>query len=114
VSPVRRVTALALWAAVLYCVAPAWAQENDLPWTSQQCQAFGAFAGVIADFRDAGADVKRHLDVLRRRHAQIAAPLRRVLERELLRVYAEALPAVKAEIAAYTRCMSGQHTAKES
>ncbi len=116
-----RVAALALWAAVLYCV-PAQAgapsarrtQETPQAWTPEQCRHFGLFAGVAADVRDAGATLRAHIKVFHRRHEQVGPALKRVLERELARVYAEALPVEKAELAAYTRCMTGQHTAKES
>lgn len=102
-----RMAARLLWAAVLYCVAPAWAQVQEPGWSQRECVHLAAFAEMVADFRDAGANVKAHLDLFRRRFPTVGAATKRVLERELLRVYAEGLPADRAKLNVYTRCMAG-------
>lgn len=107
-----RVAALALWAAVLYCL-PAQAQVSE-PWTQQHCASLANFAEMVADFRDAGADMKRHLDLFRRRFPTIGPATKRVLERELMRVYAEGLPSDRAKLNVYTRCMAGLVGGEES
>ena len=93
-----------LWATLLYCV-PVLAED---PWGQRECASLSMFAEMIADFRDAGANMKRHLDLFRKRNPTMTPVLKRILERELMRVYVENFPADKAKVSVYTRCMSGQ------
>jgi len=79
--------------------------------TPEQCRHFADFALAGAEARDIGADVEKHLALLRRRIAGVT--LWPLFERELRRVYAEGLEPEKAEESAHTRCMTGEILRRE-
>lgn len=99
--------------AVLFLLASlAWAQPTT--WTGAACTYFARFALSTANVRDAGAQVDKHLKVLRRTTRADQVDLLPIFERELVRVHAEGLAPEKAEASAYTRCMTGEILGKDS
>lgn len=103
----RELILLFLIGVGLLCAASlAWGRGAGF--THQDCLGLGYFVRMTAEVRDLGADVDKHVALVRKRVAPGGADLSDVLERELRRVYAEALPPAKAEESTYTRCMSGE------
>lgn len=96
----------------LLCVASlAWAQ--GAVFSEKECRALAYFARTSAQIRDIDASLDKHVALVRRRVAEGGTQLSPVIERELLRVYAEGLAPEAAEQSAYTRCMMGEILRKE-
>jgi hypothetical protein len=109
---------LAWWGWVLAAVlsiavvaALAWiphAAAQGVGFTDRECKALAHFARASAEIRDIGAQLEKHVVLVRQRVAEGGWRLSLELERELRRVYAERLEPSRAEESAHTRCMSGE------
>lgn len=96
----------------LHFIAAANAQEGA-GFSDQECQALARFARTSAEIRDIDADMNKHLQLVRRRVAEGGMQLSELIERELVRVYAEGLAPEAAEQSTHTRCMTGEILRKE-
>ena len=86
-----------------FCAAQAWAQDNA---ARIDCQEFGRVIAAVAVFRDAGADIDKTVALFRRMNPQIPAPRWALVEREVRRMWREALPADEAGFSLYLRCQA--------
>lgn len=78
------------------------ARLNAQPRMTVECGSLAAFAGRVAEFREVGAPWPKVKAWVHREQAP--EPLRRLLEREAARVYAEGLAPGPAAQSAYRRC----------
>lgn len=95
----------------LHAIATAHASEGVF--SARECQQLAQFARATAEIRDIGAHMDKHLALVRRRVAEGGVQLSALIERELVRVYAEGLAPEAAEQSTHTRCMTGEILKRE-
>jgi len=88
---------------LVFYAALALAQDNA---ARIDCQEFGRVIAAVAVFRDAGADIDKTVALFRRMNPQIPAPRWALVEREVRRMWREALPADEAGFSLYLRCQA--------
>lgn len=99
---------------LLSVVRMAHGQAPRPQWTAAACQYFAQFARGAADVRDTGADMRKHIRVLRRNAGESLRDVLPIFEREVARIYAEGRTPAEAEQAAYLRCVSGEIFGQDS
>jgi hypothetical protein len=70
------------------------------------CGALAASIRLMADFRDAGADVERVVKMALEHNSDEPAAHRAVIEREIRRVWTEERPGPAAALAVFKRCQA--------
>lgn len=99
---IRALVASLLWAAVLYCVPPARAQERV--GLHFDCKALADGIGAAAVYRDVGADLTKTIAFYRTSASATPEARKVVIEREIRRMWREGLPRAEAAFAVYRRC----------